>query len=79
MNIDFELQKYYENQFDIFSHPGWKDLLEDLEELYKAVSDISTVENIETLYYRKGQMDILNLIFDRKKSCENAWADLNGA
>lgn len=78
MNIDFELQKYYETAFDMFAHPGWKDLLEDLQELYSAVSDITTVENEATLYYRKGQMDVLNLIFDRKTACENAWKDLNG-
>lgn len=76
--VDREMQEYYENQFDLFSHKGWRDLLEDLEELYKAVSDISTVENIETLYHRKGEMSILNLIFDRKQACENAWKDLNG-
>ena len=77
--IDFNIQQYYERQFDLFSHYGWTDLLEDLQELYSAVSDISSIEDEATLYFRKGQMDILNLIFDRKNACENAWKDLNGS
>ena len=36
--VDEDIRKYYENQFDLFAHPGWRDLLEDLEELYKSVS-----------------------------------------
>ena len=78
MNIDQDLQQYYERQFDLFAHLGWKDLIEDLEELYSAVNDLATVENEATLYFRKGQMDVLNLIFDRKQACENAWKDING-
>lgn len=77
-SIDRDLQHYYERQFDLFAHPGWKDLLQDLEELYTAVNDLGSVENEATLHYRKGQMDILNLIFDRRQACENAWKDLNG-
>ena len=76
--VDQDLQKYYETQFDLFAHPGWKDLLEDLEQLYTAVNDLSSIDDENTLYYRKGQMDILNLIFDRRQACENAWKDLNG-
>ena len=79
MQVDLDIQQYYERQFDLFSHYGWTDLLEDLQELYSAVSDISSIEDEATLHFRKGQMDILNLIFDRKNACENAWKDLNGS
>lgn len=78
MSIEQELQTYYESQFDLMAHPGWKDLIDDLQQLYEAVNDLNTVENTETLYFRKGQCDVLNLIFDRKQACENAWKDLNG-
>ena len=79
MQVDLDIQQYYERQFDLFSHYGWTDLLEDLQELYSSVSDISSIEDEATLHFRKGQMDILNLIFDRKNACENAWKDLNGS
>ena len=76
--VDRELQQYYEEQFSMFATKGWVDFTEDMQNLYDAVYDINTVENLETLYFRKGQLDILNLLLERKKSYEAAWEDLNG-
>lgn len=75
---DKELQRYYEEQFSMFATKGWRDFIEDQQTLYDAVDDLSTVENEQTLWFRKGQLDILNLILDRAKTYEAAWMDLNG-
>ena len=75
--VDQDLQNYYETQFDLFAHPGWKDLLEDLEQLYSAVNDLSTVDTESTLYFRKGQIDVLNLVLERRQDCERIWSELN--
>ena len=74
---DQDLQQYYEEQFSMFSTIGWKDFTEDLQNLYDAVYDLNTVENLETLFFRKGQLDILNLILERKKTYEAAWEEVN--
>lgn len=74
---DKDLQRYYEEQFTMFSTVGWNDFCEDLQNLYDAVYDLNTVENLETLYFRKGQLDILNLILERKKTYETTWEELN--
>lgn len=76
---DKELQTYYEEQFSMFSSIGWRDFIEDMQQLYEAVDDLSTVENNETLWFRKGQLDILNLILERAKTYEATWMDLNGS
>lgn len=75
---DKELQQYYEEQFSMFATKGWRDFIEDQQTLYDAVDDLNTVENEQTLWFRKGQLDILNLILDRAKTYENAWMELNG-
>lgn len=75
---DKELQQYYEEQFSMFSTKGWRDFIEDQQTLYDAIDDLSSVENVETLYFRKGQIDILNLILERRKAFESAWKELNG-
>ncbi len=75
---DKELQQYYEEQFSMFATKGWRDFIEDQQTLYDAVDDLSTVENEQTLWFRKGQLDILNLILDRAKTYEAAWMDING-
>lgn len=75
--LDKDLQEYYEEQFNMFASKGWTDFSEDMQQLYDAVYDITTVENLETLYFRKGQLDILNLILERKKTFEATWDELN--
>ena len=75
---DKELQQYYEESFDTFSSKGWKYFIEDVETLLEAISDFDTVENIETLWFRKGQIDIIKLIKGRMNDFENAWQELNG-
>ncbi len=75
---DKELQKYYEEQFSMFATKGWRDFIEDQQTLYEAIDDLATIENEQTLWFRKGQLDILNLILDRAKTYETAWMELNG-
>ena len=74
---DKELQEYYEESFDTFSSKGWKYFIEDMEILLEALNDFETVENVETLWFRKGQLDIIKLIKSRMSDFENAWQDLN--
>ena len=76
---DKELEKYYEEQFSMVSTVGWKDFIEDMQTLYDVVDDLGTIENEQTLWFRKGQLDILNLVLDRAKTYEAAWMDLNGS
>lgn len=72
-----ELQKYYENQFSLFISEGWKDLLEDFTEIKKSINDLSTVADEQTLFFRKGQLDILELLIQRKAMCEKAYEELS--
>ena len=74
---DKELQEYYEESFDTFSSKGWRFFIEDLNTLLEALNDFETVDNVETLYFRKGQLDIIKLIKNRMSDFENAWQELN--
>lgn len=75
--MDKELTRYYEESFDTFASQGWIFFLEDMETLKEAIDDLSSVENVETLWFRKGQLDVLSLILERKKSFEAAWEEVN--
>lgn len=67
MDKDLDLQKYYEDSFDMFASGGWKYLLEDFQKIKDNVNSLSSVTNVEELYFRKGQLDILTLILKRKE------------
>lgn len=71
-----DLQKYYEETFNTMSTRGWEYLIEDFEEIKASLNDISTVNDTQTLHYRKGQLDILELVLGRKVVCEKVYEDL---
>lgn len=52
--------------------------MEDLEKLKQQVENIRTVEDAQQLYYRQGQLDILDLMLNRKKTCEEVYDELQG-
>lgn len=74
--MEQSLALYYENQFDLFSKDGWKDLMDDLQKLKTSINDLSIVNDSNDLWYRKGQLDILELLLTRKSSCEKVFEEL---
>jgi len=71
-----DLQKYYEETFNTMSTKGWDFLIEDFEEIKASLNDLSTVTDTQSLYFRKGQLDILELVLGRKAVCEKVYEDL---
>lgn len=74
--MDKELQVYYEEMFSMMATKGWTLLMEDFQALKASLNDLSTVTDTQELYFRKGQLDILNLVLQRKEICEKAYEEL---
>jgi hypothetical protein len=72
-----ELQKYYEDRFDLFSRPGWFDLMEDVEVMLEAMNNVSTIADEKSLQFRKGEISILVWLKTLKGVSERAYEDLN--
>lgn len=70
------LQKYYNEAFNMMATQGWADLLEDLQKLKDSLNNLSLVTDTQDLYFRKGQIDILDLILKRKDTCEQVYEEL---
>jgi hypothetical protein len=75
--MDKELQQYYEEQFTMMSGQGWQDLMDDLKKIEDDLGNVRTVKDEQTLNYRLGQLDILDLILNRKRTCEQVYEELN--
>ena len=71
-----ELDKYYSERFGMMSSQGWKDLIEDVEEMIKATSDISSIPDEKSLNFKKGELSILHWIKGLKEISEQAYEDL---
>lgn len=74
--MDKDLQRYYEETFNTMSTEGWKYLIEDFEEIKVSLNNLSTVNDTQTLFYRQGQLDIIELILGRKATCEKVFEEL---
>ena len=72
-----ELQKYYEDRFDLFSRPGWIDMMEDIEVMLTALNNVSTIADEKSLQFRKGEISILTWLITLKEISERAYEDLN--
>jgi hypothetical protein len=72
-----ELQKYYEDRFDLFSRPGWADMMEDIEVMLTALNNVSTIADEKSLQFRKGEISILTWLITLKEISERAYEDLN--
>ena len=71
-----ELQKYYDESFSMMASLGWTMLMEDLQKIKTSVNELSTVTDAQSLFNRQGQLDILNLLLNRKEACETAYESL---
>ena len=76
--MEQSLQKYYEEQFSMMSSMGWKDLMEDFQKLRDELVDIRNVKDAQQMHFRQGQVDILDLILNRRKTCEEVYDQLKG-
>jgi len=57
-----ELDKYYSDRFTMMATQGWVDLLEDIEIMLTATNTLSGVDTEQQLYFKKGEVSILNWI-----------------
>jgi len=72
-----ELQKYYEERFSMMATQGWKDLIEDIDNMVNALNNISTVQDEKDLMFKKGEMSILTWLKTLKEVSERAYEELN--
>ena len=71
--MDTDLQKYYENRFELFNSKGWTDLIEDLKLRMDSISSIKGVKDIETLNLRKGELDVIEWLVGLPEQTRNAY------
>lgn len=74
---DKELQQFYEQRFDLFMQLGWKDLVEDFQELAKQIGDITKCNDEADLWYKRGQLEMINYIVNLQELTERAFEELD--
>jgi hypothetical protein len=75
--MDIELQRHYEDKFEMMSTRGWLDFIEEMTAILETTNQLNTVKNEQELYLAKGEMNILSLIINWQAASEATWRDLN--
>lgn len=74
--MDRELEKYYNNYFDLFGTDGWKQLVKELMENAQAINSVEATKDSNDLYLRKGQLNALAFIINLEDSVNNSYKEL---
>ena len=77
-NMDLELEKYYLKRFDMFAHPAWKDLMEDVQNMMDATNTLSGVTP-ENVGFKQGEVSIMRWILTLQKTTEESYKELTNA
>ena len=67
---------FYERRFDLFTLKGWEDLVEDFTKLKEQLQDISHISTEQDLWYKRGQIEMINYLVQLKTLSEQAYEEL---
>ena len=74
--MEQELKKYYEDRFSTMATKGWKDFIEDVQNIFDAANKLETVNSPEDFWKRKGQVDILQWLLSLKDVSTQTYEEL---
>tara|TARA_R100001086_G_scaffold248639_1_gene186091 strand:+ start:24 stop:281 length:258 start_codon:yes stop_codon:yes gene_type:complete len=64
-------ESYYENYLDLFLHDGWKQFVEESQQLVDSYN-IEEIKNEQDLFFVKGQLNILTNVTRFETAIRNA-------
>ena len=67
-----ELETYFNNYNELFNHAGFKQLLDEVSNNIKQLSNVTTIKDEEELFFRKGQIAAFNAIINLDGTIEAA-------
>lgn len=70
------MQEYYESRFEMFGSKGWKDLIEDLNNMRKVTSDINNYNDEKGFWLAKGEVRILDWFLQLEELTNEAYEGL---
>lgn len=73
---DAALEEYYNAFFVMHSTEGWQKLMEDFGRMIEVHSSLNGVDTAEQLWFRKGQLDIMRLVFNHRSTIEYVYNGL---
>ena len=67
-----ELETYFNNYFAMFRSEGWKQLISEFQGNLAQVNSVEFTEDVNNLYFRKGQLNIMATLLNLESAINNA-------
>lgn len=67
-----DLEKFFEDYRSLFRNDGWKLFTEELQATLQAVDSVVAAKDEQDLYFRKGQLAVINNILNLENQIEVA-------
>ena len=67
-----ELENYYNNYFAMFRSEGWQQLISEFKANLAQVNSVEFTEDVNNLYFRKGQLNIIATLLNLENAINNA-------
>jgi|TARA_R100000700_G_scaffold16165_1_gene22389 hypothetical protein len=61
-----------EGRLDLFTNDAWVSFTKELEEMAKSLENIQNIPDEKTLFLRRGQVDMLNMIINLEETTKLA-------
>lgn len=74
--VDLELKTYYQNRLSMCESDGWRDLVEELNNLSNVVNNIDSLDNEKDLWFARGQLSILRQMVALEETTKQAAEEL---
>lgn len=73
---DKDLDDWYQRRFDLTSHRGWEELIEQVNEMRLGYQDVRRLRSDEERSFRQGQLDILDWLAGMAQVSRDAYDDM---
>lgn len=71
--MDTETREIYETYFELFSSPGWKLFVSDLEESIEEFSNLLSIKDSKELHQRQGHIQMIERVIGMPDMMEYAF------
>jgi len=73
--MDKQLEKYYEDYFELFRSTAWGVLMEELKEQATRIDSVEYTKDIDDLFFRKGQLNVLAFLLNLEEYTKKSYED----
>ena len=74
-----QLEAYLRNMRELLRSNGWQELLEEIYEQINLLNDVKSINKVEDLWYRRGQIDTLTRFVNLEFELEALEEELESA